>query len=213
MVEANIPFSSALEGIAKPSRYGRADGPAGVVVQEVAGFGLASVTARAGRVEALAITIRQAFGLDLPLRPARVGNQQLSLIWTGPDQWLAMTDLNPPQGMEALLGHVIGEHAAIVDQSHARMIMRLSGPRVRDALAKGVSIDLHPRAFKPGDTASTLLAHVGVQIWQVDATPTYDITAYRGYAGSVWNWLVASASEFGLEFEKSVRATHPPAPL
>jgi methylglutamate dehydrogenase subunit D len=31
-------------------------------------------------------------------------------------------------------------------------VLRITSPRVRDALAKGVAIDLHPRAFRPGDT-------------------------------------------------------------
>lgn len=210
MVETDILLRSALEGIAKPARYGRADGPAGVIAQEVAGFGLAGVAARAGRADALATAVRESYGLELPQRPSRIGNQRLTLICTGPDQWLAMTDSAPSQGMEALLGPAIGEHAAIVDQSHARVILRLSGPRVRDALAKGVPIDLHPRAFKPGDTASTILAHVGIQLWQIDAAPTYEIAAYRGYAGSVWNWLVASASEFGLEYGSTARCEHSP---
>ena len=39
------------------------------------------------------------------------------------------------------------------DQSDSRLVLRLSGPRVRDVLAKGVPVDLHPKAFKPGDVA------------------------------------------------------------
>ena len=35
--------------------------------------------------------------------------------------------------------------AAVSDQSDARLVLRVSGPRVRDVLAKGVPVDLHPR--------------------------------------------------------------------
>jgi hypothetical protein len=44
--------------------------------------------------------------------------------------------------------------------------------RVRDVLAKGVPLDLHPRSFRTGDVASTLVAYIGVQIQQLDERPT-----------------------------------------
>ena len=39
---------------------------------------------------------------------------------------------------------------------------------MRDVLAKGVPLDLHPKAFKPGDVATTLVAYIGVQIDLLD---------------------------------------------
>ena len=62
----------------------------------------------------------------------------------------------------------IGPFAAVADQSDARLVLRLSGPRVRDVLAKGVPVDLHPQAFKPGDVANTLVGYIGVQIDMLD---------------------------------------------
>jgi sarcosine oxidase subunit gamma len=93
----------------------------------------------------------------------------------------------------------IGPFAAVVDQSDARLVLRLSGPRVRDVLAKGVPVDLHPKAFKPGDVASTLVAYVGVQIDMLDDAPTYQLMAPRSMAGTLWSWLAASAAEFGYD--------------
>ena len=71
--------------------------------------------------------------------------------------------------------------------------------QARDLLAKGVPIDLHPRAFKPGDAAQTQVAHIGVLIAQIDDAPTYELLAARSFTGSLWSWLEASALEFGLE--------------
>ena len=99
----------------------------------------------------------------------------------------------------ATLRAVLGPFAAVTDQSDARLVLRLSGPRVRDVLAKGVAVDLHPKAFKPGDVTSTLVAYVGVQIDMLDAAPTYQLTAPRSMAGTLWSWLSASAAEFGYD--------------
>ena len=70
---------------------------------------------------------------------------------------------------------------------------------MRDVLAKGVPVDLHPNVFKPGDVANTQIAYVGVQIDMLDGAPTYQLAAPRSMAGTFWSWLAASAAEFGYD--------------
>ena len=79
------------------------------------------------------------------------------------------------------------------------MLLELRGPRARDALAKGVSIDLHPRAFKTGDVAVTTASHLAVHLWQVADEPVYRLLVVRTYFDSLWRWLAASAAEYGCE--------------
>ena len=88
-------------------------------------------------------------------------------------------------GFAARLRGRIGLFAAVADQSDSRLVLRLSGPRVRDVLAKGVPLDLHPKVFKPGDVATTLVAYIGVQIDMLDDAPTYQLTAPRSMAGTL----------------------------
>ena len=193
-------FVSALAGVVEPGRYGRRSGDPGVTVSEVGGAGLATVTARKGRCAALFDAARSAFGVELPATPRRVEGRELAFIWSGPDQWLACKLPAPAEGMEALLATPFAGLASVVDQSHARTLLRVTGPQVRDALAKGVPIDLHPRAFKAGDAAATLVSHIPVHLWQIDDQPTYEFAVARSLAQSFWHWLEASAAEYGLEF-------------
>jgi methylglutamate dehydrogenase subunit D len=197
VAEMKPRFVSALEGIASPGRYGRTEANPGVVVAELPAPGLALVTARSGRSADLIATAEATFGIAPPTTPRRVEAGGLAFVWSGPDRWLAQRAKEPPAGMEALLAP-LATHAAIVDESHARMLLRVSGPRVRDALAKGVALDLDPHAFRPGDTAMTAVAHIAVQLWQTDETPTYVISIAPSLAGSFWDWLEASAAEYGL---------------
>jgi sarcosine oxidase subunit gamma len=74
----------------------------------------------------------------------------------------------------------------------------MGGAKARATLAKGVAIDLHPRAFHAGDVAVTQIAHVGVMLWQLDDQPTYAISVFRSLASSFWHWLSVSAEEFGI---------------
>jgi sarcosine oxidase subunit gamma len=87
---------------------------------------------------------------------------------------------------------------AVANQSDGRAVLFLSGHRVRDVLAKGCPIDLHPRAFPPGRAVSTTIAHVGVQLWLCEDGETFTLVAMRSYAASVWSWLLASGAEFGI---------------
>jgi sarcosine oxidase subunit gamma len=202
---------SALDGIAAPGRYGRPGPAPGVVVRELRAPGLALVTACKGRSLELIAAARAAFGIALPTTPRRVAAGDLAFVWSGPDRWLAHRSAEPPQGMEALLAAPLGSAAAIVDQSHARLLLHVSGPRVRDAFAKGVAIDLHPTEFSTGDAAITSVARIGVQLWQSEDAPVYVLCVARSLVGSFWHWLEVSSAEYGLELA-AARGRPGPAP-
>jgi heterotetrameric sarcosine oxidase gamma subunit len=187
---------SAWAGILPAGRVGLAAGPAGVTASPRENLGLATVIARAGQADELRATLVALYGIEAPIRPIVAHGSGLDLVWAGPEQWLAVsTD-------RAVVDHLARELnglAAVSDQSDGRALIRLSGPQARETLAKGCPIDLHPRAFRPHDTALTAIAHVGVHLWQVDNAPTYDVAVFRSLAGSFWRWLSASAAEFGLD--------------
>ena len=189
---------SALHGLAAPGHHGRA-GATGLIVEEHTDLAFASVIMKRGKRATLVSAVDTAFGVALPASPRRATAGLVTFAGTGRDQWMASAEGAEAVGFAAKLRARIGPFAAVVDQSDARLVLRLSGPRVRDVLAKGVPVDLHPKAFKPGDVASTLVAYVGVQIDMLDDAPTYQITAPRSMAGTLWSWLAASAAEFGYD--------------
>ena len=205
MAELLASPRAALADVVRSGRHGRTDGPPGLILSERAELSLATIIARKGEAQALAELVRSAYGIDLPLTPRFAGGQLpdgrfLIFIWGGFEQWLAFAEGAQDLERELTLG--LGKRAMITDQSDGRTILRLRGPKARAVLAKGMAIDLHPRAFKPGDVALTMAAHIGVQLWQVDGTPTYEIAVARSLAKSLWAWLSASASEFGYEVEQ-----------
>jgi sarcosine oxidase subunit gamma len=76
--------------------------------------------------------------------------------------------------------------------------VRVSGPDVRAALAKGCMLDLHERAYARGACAQTLIAKVNVIVHRLDGSdPVYDLYATRSAAGSFWHWLAEATREFG----------------
>jgi methylglutamate dehydrogenase subunit D len=199
MLEPVLAARSAFEGMLKPTGPSAA---AGVIVSERADLQIATVIAR-GRHEAVAARLRAAYGMDLPMGPARIATERLALVATGPRTWLATRDGGEPLSEE--LRRELGETVAVSDQSDGYAVLRLSGEKVRATFEKGLSVDLHPRAFRPGDAAATSCSHLSVIIWQLDEAPTYEVAVFRSLAAAFWHWLSESAAEFGLRVEGSGR--------
>lgn len=193
MSAGRLESRSAFAGLLKPVGTG-----AGVTVQDRSGLEIVTLAARKGQEGALAARMQAAYGLRLPNGPKRVVAGTLAALGTGPSTWLVTREAGESNLLVTDLIEAVGTLASVTDQSSGYAVLRVSGPRVRDMFAKGLDIDLHPRAFGPGDAAVTACSHIGVTLWQLDETPTYEIALFRSMAGSFWHWLGDSAAEFGL---------------
>ncbi|HUU66522.1 MAG TPA: sarcosine oxidase subunit gamma family protein [Methyloceanibacter sp.] len=189
---------SALHGIATPGRFGKADGAPGVTIDERGNLGLATVAARKGQDDALMAAAREAYGVELPAHSSFVQGKTVSFIGYGPGQWLAVSEALENEALAEDLAPRFTGIASVADQCSGRAVLRVSGPRARDVLAKGLAIDLDPRVFPAGGAATSTISHMGVQLWQGEAG-SYDIAIFRSMSASFWRWLTASAAEFGYE--------------
>jgi sarcosine oxidase subunit gamma len=144
--------------------------------------------------------VRAAAGLELPLEPnatRRAGS--VTALWLGPDEWLITAPADEQRVLVPALRASLGErHAAVVDLTESRTVIAVSGAHARDLLAKGCTLDLHPRAFPVGACAQTGLARAGVVLHLVDETPTFEITILRSFADYMWVWLADAAQEYGV---------------
>jgi heterotetrameric sarcosine oxidase gamma subunit len=172
----------------------------GLIVSDRDGLGLATILVKKGKRAALERHIHEHFRLELPQGPRRTAAGNVALAGTGPGAWLA-THERGGNAFAASLTKAIGDLAAVSDQSDGYAVLRLSGLRVRDTLAKLVPIDVHPCVFKVGDVATTVAAHIGATLWRLedgpDGSPVFEISIFRSFAGSFWHMLSDSAAEFG----------------
>ncbi len=188
---------SALGPSVRPGRYGDLAGEAGVTLGERIGLGMASIIARKGKSEAASAAAHSAFGAALPMTPLYKQGRDIAFLWTGPERWLAMSPGRSSEELARALAESFSGTASIAAQGDGRAVISIAGCEARDVLAKILAIDLHPRAFRPGDTAITAAAHNEVQIWQLDETPSYELSLFRGFAGSFWHALTQAAAEYG----------------
>lgn len=143
---------------------------------------------------------KHALGFELPLQANTVTDaQDISAFWLGPNEWLIVT----PDGPEAAIAQGLrsalhGLFCAVTEVSGGQTIIALRGQKVRDLLAKGCPLDLHPRAYGLGRCAQSHLAKAPILLRQTDAEPTFELIARRSFADYLWLWLQDAAAEYGL---------------
>lgn len=168
-----------------------------VEISEPVAGQMASLAAAQGQQAPLSAAVRAHWGVALPVTPRFVASGGMAFLWAGPDRWMVTSDA--AEDLESLLCRKLGAWAAVTDQSDSRRVLRVAGRRARESLTKLIGIDLHPRAFRPGDTALTTGAGIALQIWQRDDAPSFELVAFRSYGDHLAAALAAAAAEFGAE--------------
>ena len=159
-------------------------------------------------------TVTDLLGAAVPTVPDTwVATPTGRIVWLGPDEWLVQSNAHAPQELESALraaatrggvpsdgvdpapdpGRVAATGAA-VDVSAQRTELRLAGPLVRELLALGCALDLHPSVFPPGTCAQTTVGQVGVVLIATD--DAFHILVRPSFAGHLAAWLLDAATEF-----------------
>ncbi|MFO1401821.1 MAG: sarcosine oxidase subunit gamma family protein [Steroidobacteraceae bacterium] len=143
-----------------------------------------------------------AFGLEWPVRPntqAAAGSS--TVLWLTPMEWAIVGLEHAEAGARAgrALGGALHD---VVDVGDGRVCFAISGDHAGELLAKGCSLDLHPRAFAADACAQTLLAQVPVLLARAEQAGTGDpVPALRVWAdASLAPWLRAWLSDAALEY-------------
>lgn len=145
----------------------------------------------------------ELLGAALPTRAnAWVATESGRIIWLAPGEWLlTSTALDPDELEDRAREFVRPLGGAAVDVSAQRIAVRLSGSHARHVLAKGCSIDLHPRVFPRGRAAQTTVGLAGVILLNVtdpaaEAQGDYLLLVRSSFARYLADWLLDAAHEF-----------------
>ena len=187
MTAAALRAESPLQGVRLPAR-----------VRELP-F-LAQLDLRADPSDAgLMARLTTAIGARPPTEPntAVVSDDgSRHVLWLGPDEWLIVAEPDTGPALEAAVRDAIGDgRGAVVDVSANRTTLSISGPRARELLAFGCSIDLDERRFKPGMCVQTLLARANVIIVPVGPAvePAFRVFVRPSFAAYLAAWLTDAA--------------------
>lgn len=141
---------------------------------EITPAAITSIAPYRGQEKALSAALKTAHGVTFPAPNRTSAKGDTLCIWSG-------------RGQAMLLGVAddgLAAHAALTDQSGGWGVMRLSGTRAEDVLARLVPVDLRAQVFPVGQTARTQLFHVACSITRSGAD-AFDIMVMRSVCASV----------------------------
>lgn len=128
-------------------------------------------------------------GLDFPDPLHGCFDGERALCWMAPDEVLLRLALSEVEGALGDYTAVLaGTHHLAVDVSAMRSTFRLSGPRVREVLAKLTPADVSPGALPVGMVRRTRIAQVPAALWMRDAQSA-EVLCFRSVARYVFDLL------------------------
>ena len=134
-------------------------------------------------------------GLTLPATGWSATARDTLLVSVRPERWLLLTAPAAPGAALAAWRASCTGCAAAIELSAGLAALYLTGPAVREVLARGCRLDLHPEVFVPGSAAATSMAQVAVTLallprgWLL-LTPATTVQHLR-------EWLATAARPFG----------------
>ena len=154
---------------------------------------------------AVAQACAEGYGKAAPARPQAVEADGALLIWSGPDQFLVLSARTPAKlGDGRTARSAFAGTASLSEQSDGRSLIRISGARARDMLAKVCSLDLHPAVFPVGAAAATSIDHTSVNLWRGEdagGEAVFHLLVFTSFAESLWHTLLDSGAEYGIKID------------
>ena len=126
---------------------------------------------------------------------------------SGPGEWLLLAA--PGQGpvlaarMGDLAARCPGELVTATDVTHGRALVRLTGPRAADVLAKVCGIDTSEPITPDGAAFRTAVAAVSTDVIRDDTggVPSYLLHCERSSGAYLFGELLTAGGEFGIEID------------
>ncbi len=205
MVELNWIATTPLSRVYAAGRHGAAQNAAGLTMVELGDFELVQVMARRGQWSAVAQASADGYGKAAPARPQAIEAGGALLVWSGPDQFLVLSARTSGGNTAmATARSAFAGMASLSEQSDGRSLIRISGARSRDMLAKVCSLDLHPAVFPVGTAAATSIDHTSVVLWRgedISGEPAFYLLVFATFAESLWHTLLDSGAEYGITID------------
>ncbi len=148
-----------------------------------------------------------ARNLDVPFGQARPSEHGTLIIGSGPDEWLLLA---PPHNLGVVTGRLDttdDELVSVVDVTHGRALMRLSGADAHRVLAKICAIDLSDAVTPNGAAFRSSVAKVATDIIRDDVRSSdatersYLLHCERSSGQYLFDALLDAGREFGIQVD------------
>ena len=145
--------------------------------------------------------------LGVPFGRAARDSAAVLVVGSGPGEWLLLA----PPGQAAdvtgrlagLAGRVGGEHVSVIDLTHGRALMRLTGPRATGVLAALCGIDLSDAVTPHGAAFRSAVAAVATDVVRDDiaGVRSYLLHCERSSGRYVFESILSAGHDFGIDID------------
>ncbi len=145
--------------------------------------------------------------LNVPFGRARPDRDGTLIIGSGPDEWLLLA---PPHSLEAVRGRLDttdDDLVSVVDITHGRALMRLSGADAHQVIAKLCAIDLSDRVTPDGAAFRSSVAKVATDVVRNDLGSSdsmersYLMHCERSSGQYLFDAVLDAGREFGIQVD------------
>lgn len=192
---------SPLGALFPPGQHGAIgdEGP-GLTLHERRPARIMQLTAWPDTVDALDQWVLAATTLALPRAPGTTRDKEgLCILNMGPGRfWIIAEEVDParePGAPDMSLGV-----ATTLSDAHA--LVRVEGAAAARLMMKAMAIDLNEGTTPPGRVIHSAIHHMPVTLHRL-TEDCFDIYVFRGFAVSLWQWLMDAGLEFGIEITES----------
>ena len=174
----------------------------GVTIEELSLTGKINIRGKSSDKEFMK-NIGSALNLVLPIEPnVRIFNNNISIMWLGPNEWLVITPENEKDGIISLLkSNLNPQKTAITDVSFNRTILRLEGEKVFTLLSKFLVANLEKILKTNFSVAQTIFLKIPVLFVRnnTDEEPTsLDLHLNRSHTNYVYELLVDGSKNLNI---------------
>lgn len=141
-------------------------------------------------------------------RTTREAGDDTLVVGSGPGEWLVVASVQDVPKLTAWLeqqGEADPGLVSVVDVTHGRAMMRLTGQAAADVLAKLTAVDLGDSVVPDGGAFRSSVASVATDVVRDDSggiatgdRPSYVLHCERSSGQYLWDAVVDAGGEFGL---------------
>ena len=174
----------------------------GVTIEELSLSGKINIRGKSSDKEFMK-NIGSALNLVLPIEPnVRIFNNNISIMWLGPNEWLVITPENEKDGIISLLkSNLNPQKTAITDVSFNRTILRLEGEKVFTLLSKFLVANLEKILKTNFSVAQTIFIKIPVLFVRNNTnkeSTSLDLHLNRSHTKYVYELLVDGSKNLNI---------------
>lgn len=181
-----IPLSP-LGGVAA-----RLDTFDGLTISENPDWALVSVSARLGTEKQMAAAAKKLIGVGLPNVSGVAGKGDLTVFWTGPDQWMIEAPFASHEDLAGQAKSALKDTASVVEQTDGWVRFDVEGAPAPDVFERLCALDT--RTMAANTVSRTTIEHLGCFVLCRDAGTSFSVFGPRSSAGSLHHALCTAAT-------------------